>query len=185
MTGTTAPRLESIGASVAEELRSLCHRVRQNLVAEAERIIDAAIDQSIAEVQREGKLYIAKRIAEVEHVAVAGIDWKRRQFIRDGKRVHVPHQAWRLFERLVMAKGAIVTKDQLFHHLYGDRIDGGPEGNVIPVYISNLRKLCPYPIKTVYGSGYSISGVRKPVEEEKWLPTTVSGISIARLRAGR
>jgi DNA-binding response OmpR family regulator len=163
--------------------------MRLSLVAEAERIIDEAIDEaldeSIAEIQRKGKRFIAKRIAEAEHVVVGGIDWKRRQFIRDGKRMHVPHQEWRIFERLITAKGAFVTKDQLFHHLYGDRIDGGPEGNIIPVYISKLRKLCPYPIKTTYGAGYSIRGVSKPIEEETQLPPTVSGISIARLRAGR
>ena len=64
--------------------------------------------------------------------------------------------------------------------------EGGPEGNIIPVFICKLRKLCPYPIKTSHNVGYSIS-VSRPVDEETRLstPSTVSGLTIARLRAGR
>jgi Transcriptional regulatory protein, C terminal len=54
----------------------------------------------------------------------------------------------------------VVSQEELYHELYGDRIDGGPDAKIIIVNMCKMRpKLRPYGIDVTanYGGGYYLT----------------------------
>lgn len=64
-----------------------------------------------------------------------------------------------LFVRTLLRRD-FADKRSLYHALYGDRIDGGPDPKIIDVFVCKIRKkLAPlgFVIETVWGRGYSLA----------------------------
>lgn len=59
----------------------------------------------------------------------------------------------------------VAAKQTVYHALYGDRIDGGPDPKIIDVWVCKMRpKLKPYGlvIETVWGRGHRL------VDRQSW-----------------
>lgn len=83
------------------------------------------------------------------------IDLRARQVIRGGCAIQLTAREFGLLEYLVVHRGKVVTRMELFDHLF-DEIDD-PASNILDVYISYLRKkLGSDVIETRRGQGYFI-----------------------------
>jgi|SRR5580700_1939966 DNA-binding response OmpR family regulator len=118
-----------------------------------------------------------------EDKELASVDWYNHAIIRDGQRIHLPPKEWKIFSRLVKDSGKLVTKDTLMDELYQLDPNGGANPKIIDVFICSLRKKCPWPIKTVWGRGYIIEGIKYLPAIP--MPSTIAGITRERLMAGK
>jgi hypothetical protein len=61
----------------------------------------------------------------------------------------------------VRGKGKLLTKEQAFHRLYGDKPEAAPNDKILDVMISHIRKKLegmPVSIDTVWGEGWKLDG---------------------------
>jgi len=91
------------------------------------------------------------RVADLE------IDTRTRQVSRAGARIRLSARVFALLEYLAMRPGQVVTRTQIWEHVYDFAAD--PNSNVIDVYITHLRKKIemenfPRLIHTRRGVGY-------------------------------
>jgi DNA-binding response OmpR family regulator len=79
-----------------------------------------------------------------------------------GNEVDLTKKEYDLLQYLVLNNGKVLTRQQLYEHIWGNLLDDQYDSNFIDVHIKNLRKKlnlhAPSPwLKTVRGVGYRIS----------------------------
>jgi hypothetical protein len=118
-------------------------------------------------------------------LAQCAVDWNQCEFVVAGGRRRVQRQVWVIFTALARRAGRLVTREQLFEALYADDPDGGPLtlDGTLNVRMHALRRACPWPIRTVWATGYVLEGFRLPGLTVH--ANAVAGIDRARLVAGR
>ena len=78
-----------------------------------------------------------------------------REVYRDGELVRLTAREYRLVELLVSHQGQVVTRSQIYDHLFDEHHDSA--SNMVDVYISRLRSaLGKSFIRTRRGEGYII-----------------------------
>ena len=78
-----------------------------------------------------------------------------RRVFRSGAEVHLTPTEFDLLARLVARNGAVLTRDQLLHQVWGYRDGSGPR--TVDSHVRAVRqKLGPDMIRTVHGIGYSV-----------------------------
>ena len=83
------------------------------------------------------------------------LDPGTREVTVDGVRVELAVREFALLERLLLAAPAVVGKEELLDHVWGDAAEGT---NVVEVYVGYLRrKLGRDRVETIRGVGYRIS----------------------------
>ncbi len=91
----------------------------------------------------------------VIRIGTVEIDTSARRVARDGAPVALTGAEYPLLEYLARRRGKIVTRTDLYDHLYDE--NDTPLSNIIDVQISNLRKKLGAALITTYrGQGYSI-----------------------------
>ena len=89
------------------------------------------------------------------------IDRQRREFLADGRRVELGDRAFDTLVVLVDGDGAVLSKDELLHRIWPDRV---VEENNLEIQISALRKAFGADrdlIRTVVGRGYQFTGMTR------------------------
>ncbi|OFY67400.1 MAG: DNA-binding response regulator [Bacteroidetes bacterium RBG_13_43_22] len=90
-----------------------------------------------------------------------------RKLICKGTEVELTKKEYDLLQYLVLNYNKVLTRQQLYEHIWGNMLDDQYDSNFIDVHIKNLRKKlnshAPTPwLETVRGVGYRIS-----IEEDK------------------
>lgn len=90
------------------------------------------------------------------------IELQSRRITFDGKEVMLTKKEYDLLQYLVINKNKVLTRYQLYEHIWGNILDDQYDSNFIDVHIKNVRKklneLAPTPwIETVRGIGYRVS----------------------------
>ena len=85
-----------------------------------------------------------------------------RRLICKGSEADLTKKEYDLLQYLVLNKGKVLTRHQLYEHIWGNILDDQYDSNFIDVHIKNLRKKlnahAPTPwLETVRGVGYRIS----------------------------
>lgn len=85
-----------------------------------------------------------------------------RKLVCKGSDVDLTKKEFDLLQYLVLNKGKVLTRHQLYEHIWGNILDDQYDSNFIDVHIKNLRKKlnlhAPSPwLETVRGIGYMIS----------------------------
>ena len=85
-----------------------------------------------------------------------------RKLICKGNEVDLTKKEYDLLQYLVLNRGKVLTRQQLYEHIWGNILDDQYDSNFIDVHIKNLRKKlnahAPSPwLETVRGVGYRIS----------------------------
>jgi DNA-binding response OmpR family regulator len=90
------------------------------------------------------------------------IQIQSRKLLCDGNEVDLTKKEYDLLQYLVLNRGKVLTRHQLYEHIWGNILDDQYDSNFIDVHIKNLRKKlnlhAPTPwLETVRGVGYRIS----------------------------
>ena len=90
------------------------------------------------------------------------INAQSRKVICKGNEVELTKKEYDLIQYLVLNKNRVLTRQQLYEHIWGNILDDQYDSNFIDVHIKNLRKKlnnhAPTPwLETVRGVGYRIS----------------------------
>ena len=90
------------------------------------------------------------------------IQIQSRKILFLGKEVDITKKEYDLIQYLVINQGKVLTRHQLYEHIWGNILDDQYDSNFIDVHIKNLRKklnaYAPTPwLETVRGVGYRIS----------------------------
>jgi len=85
-----------------------------------------------------------------------------RRLVCKGNEVDLTKKEYDLLQYLVLNRGKVLTRQQLYEHIWGNILDDQYDSNFIDVHIKNLRKKlnahAPAPwLETVRGVGYRIS----------------------------
>ncbi len=85
-----------------------------------------------------------------------------RKLVCGGNDVDLTKKEYDLLQYLVLNHGRVITRQQLYEHIWGNILDDQYDSNFIDVHIKNLRKKlnthAPTPwLETVRGVGYRIS----------------------------
>ena len=92
-------------------------------------------------------------------VGAITIDTAKMQVLAAGEPVELTHKDYFLLKALIDNKGVVLSRDVLLDRVWGRDYDG--VDRVVDNHIKNLRKClgpCGHQIKTVFGSGYKITG---------------------------
>jgi two-component system OmpR family response regulator len=85
------------------------------------------------------------------------IDLNRKQVSRSGESIVLTAREFSLLELLLLSRGKIVTRTEIYDHLFGD--DDDSLSNLVDVHVSHIRKkLGADLIQTRRGQGYIIDG---------------------------
>ena len=90
------------------------------------------------------------------------IDFQSRRVTSSGDEVALTRKEFDLLVYLVLNRNKVLTRQQLYEHIWGNILDDQYDSNFIDVHIKNLRKKlnehAPTPwIETVRGTGYRIT----------------------------
>lgn len=85
-----------------------------------------------------------------------------RKLICNGKEVDLTKKEYDLLQYLVLNRDRVLTRQQLYEHIWGNILDDQYDSNFIDVHIKNLRRKlnihAPSPwLETVRGVGYRVS----------------------------
>ncbi|MDX9947353.1 MAG: response regulator transcription factor [Bacteroidales bacterium] len=85
-----------------------------------------------------------------------------RKLICNGKEVDLTKKEYDLLQYLVLNRDKVLTRQQLYEHIWGNILDDQYDSNFIDVHIKNLRRKLnihsPSPwLETVRGVGYRVS----------------------------
>lgn len=94
------------------------------------------------------------------------IQLQTRKLICNEKEVDLTRKEYDLLQYLVLNSGKVLTRHQLYEHIWGNILDDQYDSNFIDVHIKNLRKKlnlhAPSPwLETVRGVGYRVSREQK------------------------
>lgn len=89
-----------------------------------------------------------------------------RKLICNGNDVELTKKEYDLLQYLVLNSGKVLTRHQLYEHIWGNILDDQYDSNFIDVHIKNLRKKlnfhAPTPwLQTVRGVGYRVSSEKE------------------------
>jgi Transcriptional regulatory protein, C terminal len=116
-------------------------------------------DPSISSV----RTHLRRRVeSKPPDLAECAVDWDLATFIVGGERRPVPRQVWLVFTTLARNAGRLVTREQVCNALYGDDPGGGPlmTDRIINVRMYQLRRACPWQIRTVHAVGFVLEGFK-------------------------
>lgn len=113
------------------------------------------------------------------------VDPEVRKLRKEGTWHSVPPKEWAIFEKLAQNEGKIISDKRIWNHLYGDDADGGADEKIIDVFICRLRKICPFRIETVFGSGYILHGYAMFRNDTGAKPNLASGVDKSQLMKGK
>lgn len=90
------------------------------------------------------------------------IQVQSRKVFCNGKEVDLTRREYDLLQYLVLNRNKVLTRHQLYEHIWGNILDDQYDSNFIDVHIKNLRKklniYAPTPwLETVRGVGYRVS----------------------------
>jgi DNA-binding response OmpR family regulator len=90
------------------------------------------------------------------------IELQSRRITFDGKEVLLTRKEYELLQYLVLNRNKVLTRNQLYEHIWGNILDDQYDSNFIDVHIKNLRKklndYAPVPwLETVRGTGYMVT----------------------------
>ncbi|NSW95413.1 MAG: response regulator transcription factor [Bacteroidales bacterium] len=90
------------------------------------------------------------------------IQVQSRKVFCNGKEVELTKREYDLLQYLVLNRNKVLTRHQLYEHIWGNILDDQYDSNFIDVHIKNLRKklniYAPTPwLETVRGVGYRVS----------------------------
>jgi DNA-binding response OmpR family regulator len=93
-----------------------------------------------------------------------------------GELVGMARQAHVMLAHLIKRQGKILNKDRMWHHLYGDRPDGGPNLPILNIYMSQIRKAIkrhnlPFTIQTIWSVGWILRRNGEKGDVSEVLPT--------------
>lgn len=80
-----------------------------------------------------------------------------QRLARYGETLRLPRKEFNMAVVLLSASGRLVSHDELFDALYGDREDGGPDEKIIAIMLCRLRKKLVQVgvrIETHHGQGF-------------------------------
>ena len=90
------------------------------------------------------------------------LDTTRKRVVLNGKKVDLTKKEYDLLQYLVFNHDRVLTRQQLYEHIWGNILDDQYDSNFIDVHIKNLRKklnnnaLTPW-LETVRGVGYRVT----------------------------
>ena len=90
------------------------------------------------------------------------LELQSRRILCKGQEVIITKKEYDLLQYLVLNRNNVLTRNQLYEHIWGNILDDQYDSNFIDVHIKNLRKklndhaLTPW-LETVRGIGYRIS----------------------------
>jgi DNA-binding response OmpR family regulator len=90
------------------------------------------------------------------------LDFQSRKITSDGNEVILTKKEFDLLIYLVLNRNRVLTRHQLYEHIWGNILDDQYDSNFIDVHIKNLRKklneFAPTPwLETVRGTGYRVT----------------------------
>lgn len=90
------------------------------------------------------------------------IDFQSRRITSGGKEVALTKKEFDLLIYLVLNRNKVLTRQQLYEHIWGNILDDQYDSNFIDVHIKNLRRKlnehAPTPwLETVRGTGYRVT----------------------------
>lgn len=90
------------------------------------------------------------------------IEYQSRNIKYNGKEVIITKKEYDLLQYLIINRNKVLTRNQLYEHIWGNILDDQYDSNFIDVHIKNLRKKlnehAPTPwLETVRGIGYMVS----------------------------
>jgi DNA-binding response OmpR family regulator len=90
------------------------------------------------------------------------IELQARRITCNGEEVIITKKEYDLLQYLIINKNKVLTRNQLYEHIWGNILDDQYDSNFIDVHIKNVRKklngYAPTPwLETVRGIGYRIS----------------------------
>jgi DNA-binding response OmpR family regulator len=90
------------------------------------------------------------------------IELQSRKITCNGEEVVITKKEYDLLQYLIINKNKVLTRNQLYEHIWGNILDDQYDSNFIDVHIKNVRKklngYAPTPwLETVRGIGYRIS----------------------------
>jgi DNA-binding response OmpR family regulator len=85
-----------------------------------------------------------------------------RKLLCNGNEVELTKKEFDLLQYLVLSRNKVLTRQQLYEHIWGNILDDQYDSNFIDVHVKNLRKKltshAPAPwLETVRGIGYRVS----------------------------
>jgi len=103
---------------------------------------------------------VTQPVKQATRIGQVSFDQTARSIDGPGGPLNIPRREVALFERLLMADGRVVSKQQLLDGLYGT--GAAVDEPVVEVYVSRLRKrLHPYGVQIIVkrGLGYAMQAV--------------------------
>jgi len=90
------------------------------------------------------------------------LELQSRKVLSKGVEVIITRKEYDLLQYLVLNRNKVLTRNQLYEHIWGNLLDDQYDSNFIDVHIKNLRKKlnehAPTPwLETVRGIGYRVS----------------------------
>ncbi len=87
------------------------------------------------------------------------VDLVRRSVAVDGARVHLSQKQWQTLELLALRKDRVVSKREIFDHLYGGLDE--PDMKIVDVFVHHVRRRIAARspktyIETAWGGGYKL-----------------------------
>jgi DNA-binding response OmpR family regulator len=93
------------------------------------------------------------------------LELQSRKVLCNGNEVIITKKEYDLLHYLLINRNKVLTRNQLYEHIWGNILDDQYDSNFIDVHIKNLRKklndhaLTPW-LETVRGIGYRISNIQ-------------------------
>ena len=115
---------------------------------------EAELKGRIKELLKENRIKRKNKIIQYRGIQLLG---REHGVLIDGNSIKLTSKQYRLLEYLIKNKGAILTKEQIYDHVWG--FDSETTIAIVEVFIHHLRKkLQPFgyhsDIKTIRGVGY-------------------------------
>ena len=136
----TASKIKAFGYGADDYLTKPFHR--EELIARIQAITRRARGQS----------------TDIFTYGAISVDFRAKRVTVDNNPVHLTKNEYAILELMAAHPGTIVSKDQVFEHLYDGQDE--PESRTIDVCICKLRKkldTAGKQIETVWGQGYMLN----------------------------
>jgi DNA-binding response OmpR family regulator len=90
------------------------------------------------------------------------LELQSRRILCEGEEVIITRKEYDLLQYLILNRNKVLTRNQLYEHIWGNILDDQYDSNFIDVHIKNLRKKlnehAPTPwLETVRGIGYRVT----------------------------